>query len=392
MISLYDVLKAEKTGLSDDLFNVMMAKKLSTVAESAKEYTGAVPTTITANGEPLISWTVYGNMQRTGTPTPTTPIQPSECGERTGNLFDKNATDTNNGYVANGYLLSDGTITTNNAYGISEYIPILSNQKYITYAAGLNAPSVCFYDTNKNYLSGVNYAGRQYAIFTTPSDAKYLRLSFRNVDRAIMFLNLGDTSLPYEPYGYKLDISSASTTTPVYLGKVESTRRIKKLVLTGEEGTDFYRKNTTSADNSLYYIRFSALQSVPLNGSPLYCTHLPNINYTPSDVVGITVGFTYNVIYFNLGLDVMNAQPSGNTVAGLKEYLAAQYAAGTPVTVWYVLATPETGVINEPLMKIGDYADSISNVTQIPTIQGSQTFDVDTTLEPSSVYLKYKEG
>ena len=34
---------------------------------------------------------------------------------------------------------------------------------------------------------------------------------------------------------YKIPISSASTTTPVYLGEVESTRKIKKLVLTGEE-------------------------------------------------------------------------------------------------------------------------------------------------------------
>ena len=52
------------------------------------EYTGAVPVEILAAGEPLIDYLISGNMSQTGTPTPTTPIQPQECGERTGNLFD----------------------------------------------------------------------------------------------------------------------------------------------------------------------------------------------------------------------------------------------------------------------------------------------------------------
>ena len=71
-----------------------------------------------------------------------------------------------------------------------------------------------------------------------------------------------------------------------------------------------------------------------------------------------------------------------------KAYLAAQYAAGTPVTVWYVLATPETGIINEPLMKIGDYADEVSNIS-IPTITGKNIVDVETVLKPSEVSFNY---
>jgi hypothetical protein len=80
------------------------------------------------------------------------------------------------------------------------------------------------------------------------------------------------------------------------------------------------------------------------------------------------------------------------TLADFKSYLAAQYAAGTPVTVWYVLDEPETDIVNEPLMKIGDYADTVSCEqagVQIPTNKGSTTVDVDTTLKPSEVYIKY---
>ena len=70
----------------------------------------------------------------------------------------------------------------------------------------------------------------------------------------------------------------------------------------------------------------------------------------------------------------MNAQTSGNTANGLREYLAAQYAAGTPVTVYYVLATPTTETVTAPT---------------IPTTGGTATIDVDTTVKPSEISLTY---
>ena len=44
--------------------------------------------------------------------------------------------------------------------------------------------------------------------------------------------------------------------------------------------------------------------------------------------------------------------------------------------------------LNEPIRKIGDYADTVSGIT-IPTITGKDTFDVETTLKPSEVELTY---
>ena len=75
-------------------------------------------------------------------------------------------------------------------------------------------------------------------------------------------------------------------------------------------------------------------------------------------------------------------------------FLAAQYAAGTPVTIWYILATPETGIVNEPIRKIGDYADTLSMEqagVQIPTNRGNTVIDVETTLKPSEMYIKYQQ-
>jgi hypothetical protein len=80
------------------------------------------------------------------------------------------------------------------------------------------------------------------------------------------------------------------------------------------------------------------------------------------------------------------------SAADFKAYLAAQYAAGTPVTVWYVLAEPETGIVNEPLAKIGDYVDELTftdSQIQIPTAEGTNTLSVDTTIPPSNIEINY---
>ena len=82
-----------------------------------------------------------------------------------------------------------------------------------------------------------------------------------------------------------------------------------------------------------------------------------------------------------------------STVTGLQTWLANQYANGTPVIVWYVLATPETAAVNEPLMKIGNYADTVSKEqagVEIPTNNGTTVIDVNTTVKPSNIYIEYK--
>lgn len=182
---------------------------------------------------------------------------------------------------------------------------------------------------------------------------------------------------------YKIPISSAEQTTPVYLGEVESTRQIKKLVLTGDEWWQFY---SDSLGLWQFYIKDISLGGVPISS----CTS----NIAP---YGVTVNnrrnYDYGCYLITDGSGVafqMNGDKDTLINANSwKSYLAAKYAAGTPVTVWYVLAAPETAVVNEPLRKIGDYADTVSGIT-IPTITGANTIDVDTTLKPSEVSINYK--
>lgn len=178
---------------------------------------------------------------------------------------------------------------------------------------------------------------------------------------------------------YKIPISSANTTTPVYLGEVESTRWIKKLVLTGEEDI-----TSASGDNNRVVGHFN-IPNMGMNASKTgYCNILLwKREYSQSDYNRIVA---YNGSHFYMSLE-KTILPTP-TIGGFISYLQQQYAAGTPVTIWYVLATPKTAAINEPLMKIGDYADEVSGIT-VPTITGKDTFDVLTTLKPSEVSLSY---
>ena len=179
---------------------------------------------------------------------------------------------------------------------------------------------------------------------------------------------------------YKLPLTSAGQNVDIYLGEVQTTRRIKKLVLTGKEAW----LKSSSGYNGFYFIMPTKLQDSALICNIATFTRLYD-NYT---------NYPWFCVSDNaFGISTDSAVIGGTTVADFKAYLAAQYAAGTPVTVWYVLAEPETGIVNEPLMKIGDYADTVSMEqaeVSIPTNKGSTTLDVDTTIKPSNVYIKYR--
>lgn len=337
-----------------------------------REYTGAVPVTITADGTPLLDYLISGNMVQNGTPTPTNPIQPSECGERTENLFIQK--------LAGVTIDSSGAIVSDANY--DTYIAEVSDGE--TYTVGnVTGTQVFGFFTTKPALGTITYNSSR-TIFSTSSQTltvptgesiKYIGVRYNTGVSNAMF-NTGSTAKPFEPYGYKIPISSASTTTPVYLGVVETTRKIKKLVLTGEEDITYDATNkhfsfalSPTAINSLYTVISSHFQTLQDN---------PNLG------IVVTNSGARIRIY-----DVNSIWSSAND---FKTYLTQQYANGTPVTVWYVLATETTGIVNEPIRKIGDYADTVSKEqagVQIPTNNGSTTVDVETTLKPSEVYIKY---
>jgi hypothetical protein len=337
-----------------------------------REYTGPVPVTITADGTPLIDYLISGNTTQSGTPTPDSPIMPEGTGERTGNLFYKKIGGVN--------ISAQGKIITN-----SEFDMVVAKvTEGETYSVSGVSGVMGFY-VSEPELGSTSYNNARDAIVspvTIPQGVNYV--AYRVSDRPnVAMLNTGSTALPYEPYGYKIPILSAGQTTPVYLGEVETTRKIKKLVLTGTDADGEWKASPTYTGS--FYLKTGHANGIIKEGMCDRATNvkeLTDYNYGKMYVEKSGLILLINLWLFDTAI----------TLADFKSYLAQQYAAGTPVVVWYVLAEPEIGTVNEPLMKIGDYADTVSKAqagVSIPTNNGSTTVDVSTELKPSEVYIKY---
>lgn len=277
----------------------------------------------------------------------------------------------------------------------SDYIHIQNSDNYTITLTGAKGVVVYVYDANKNFLPSESTVGWQALPFTREIEAeRHVRFVFAKKSSGSL-----DTIVPSDVSKIMLTEGSAAPTsyipyyreeTPIYLGESQTTRRVKKLVLTGEESWSTYLTS--------YYITVNDYYRMYDVGSHLsVCSHypimqtitLPEMHYC---LGGLVDGQTYTRWNGNI---VFNPSPTISSRTDWQSYLAQQYAAGTPVTVWYVLKEPETGIVNEPLMKIGDYTETISMEqagVSIPTIKGTTVIDYDGTPKPSQMYVKYNES
>lgn len=328
-----------------------------------------------------------GQTVQSGTPSPDSPIMPQGTGERTGNLFDPNSVR---------YHMGKGTGNRIGAVsnGAMFYIKAVPNTEYTLKIHTTDSTFARLYLSNAPIAEGVPESYNVISEIETTINPKvtitntnytYLWIQtsgtwYTDHGGSSIMLNTGSTALPYEPYGYKISILSANTTTPVYLGEMETTRKIKKLVL---DGTENWILQSVNQYNIANYALRGAISTPIVYNTLWLCSHLMMqrtlISQTQDEGVFINAERSCFLRFFHERF---------STVDSLKNWLAAQYAAGTPVTVWYVLATEETTVVNEPLMKIGDYADEVSNIS-IPTITGKNIVDVETVLKPSEVSFNY---
>ena len=104
------------------------------------------------------------------------------------NLFNKDA-------VKNGYFInSSGEEQAAANYSISEYIKIEPNTQYIKTRHNVNT-CTAFYDAGLNFISVVNTV-----TFTTPPNARYVRISQINTSLYNQQLEKGSVSTNYVPY------------------------------------------------------------------------------------------------------------------------------------------------------------------------------------------------
>ena len=160
-------------------------------------YDDILPAQINANGMNFKNYRIFGAA--------------GGVGDKTVQLFDKNATDTDNGYVSGAYIKSDGELQNSSSWFVSEYIPVNAEEQYtVVYGSQSSSRAVCYYDINKNYISGANYSGLStQETITTPSTCAYLRLSLVLTAEDTITVTPGTTPPEtFVPFGYKVDIST----------------------------------------------------------------------------------------------------------------------------------------------------------------------------------------
>lgn len=360
------------------------------------------PISFNANDQGLTSWSMLGNGVQSGTPTPQSIIMPTFCGVRTENLC--NVSDENTLTYASSYnnFLIDDTqnITTSGNALFGFLVPVTQNTAYTVYANSTKygAIRVREYSEKPSEWAGTEFIQQTvnaqcgYAYnFTTTAQTKWIAVAFYFADTQAgavisnIMLNTGSTALPYEPFGWAEKITCAGQTTPVYLGQTQTVRRVRKLVLTGQETWE------VSPVTGGRYFRYMISRTITAVSNIGICTH-----YKHGNIISPTINadnFTINApAAGGNGVVISPSDVSLDTAIAFKSYLAAQYAAGTPVTVWYVLTEPQTAIVNEPLCKIGDYADELHSedaAVTIPTAKGANTISVDTTLQPSNLSITY---
>lgn len=392
MPNFFDLLKYAKTGIaSPDMthFDKMRARAIAG-GFPVNTIEGVPPLTFQSDGKPLSALTLWGNGEQTGTPSPDNIIMPDFCGVRSAQIIDYTLSESGGIDASGDPVISSNLWRSTVFYEIHSGI-VLSFAKYAT----LTSVRVNYYDANYTHISReqFNVGSASGVSLTIPANAKYFKwtlyassgttIDVDFVRQCYIMLNTGSTALPYEPYGYKIPFTNASQTVPVYLGQTQTVRRVQKLVLTGEEAWAVSTDNVFRLTLNGYARELGVIIAV----SSHYV-----VTPTISTLSGWEINERLTFIVSSSGNNYMYIRDSAynSNLNDFKSYLAQQYAAGTPVTIWYVLATPETAIVNEPLAKIGDYADELHSTDAgiiIPTAKGENTLTFDTAIQPSKVSI-----
>lgn len=122
--------------------------------------------------------------------------------------------------VTDGYYVNNNTglLAANTTYSTSDYIPVKPSTTYTARVKGGRGPrKVAFYvDANTVIAPGVDAPAGDIYTFTTPANAKFMRLSPRTVDVALFQVQEGDTATDYETPGFaaKTELDGAPITWP----------------------------------------------------------------------------------------------------------------------------------------------------------------------------------
>lgn len=260
---------------------------------------------------------------------------------------------------------------------LMEIVPGVKN--YLSYdSTGSNtiAKYVNYYDKNYSIISSNNWIGASNKVnFTPPSNAKYVFIRFGLAYQVGITATITNIMLCTEDIEY---IAHQSETTTLklpqneFLAKINDYqdyidedgtihKKIRKIVF---DGTESWNRSKFSSDNySKFYFDDNYLASIDIK--IFCCSHFlyggtSSLNKNCIDMYETNSG--------NLGINCCIENSIASTVSAFKSWLSEQYTAGTPVTVYYVLAEEYTTTCDFANI-VSQYADETNLIcdTEVET-------------------------
>ena len=373
--------------------------------------TGTSPLSlVNALAESIKSLVQYGLCTQASTPTPSSPVD-IKCNNGTlkwdsvnqriyadgtpevltvsgANMLNPTTVPNDGKYIAKANGQVAGTAST---WAHSGFIPVEAGKKYYfgykQFTA--SAAGMAWYDSSKTYISGKSATGIKSSSqkLTAPSGASFVRFTWSTANgydtdwRNTVYFCEDGAMTKFEPY---VTPQTASVENLFAVGDYKDEQDIISGLLTHKvgikvfDGTENWELHAAASGTYRLDGVFTDLaQGVPILSS-LLCTHFSATNTLA------TADFTSGMARWAATTDGSVAVVTQGTrlyacfgvatVQGVKSFLAAQLAAGTPVIVFYPLAQEITETVT---------------LQPLHTVEGTNTVTVTAEVSPIQLTTKY---
>lgn len=325
-------------------------------------------------------------------PTPDTPV---DIVSNNGVLkYSKNLLDmAPENIVLGKYINNSGVILDSgpNFYN-SKYIPVVAGETYTwSTSDSIKYLSIMEYDSSKTFIKRTLFGSSQTeagtsGTLTLDSTTAYVLLgsnmftgsqdiTLEKIQAVDWQFELGSVATTYRPYGQIYTDGevetigdsanhTATVATLLGVGDYRDTQNINTGAITRNVGVkvlDGTESWTEQGDSGANNHRFSlSLDTPSTTNVTALCTHIKNIIQSSTtmqtDRPCIRFNTTGSVIFWY-------EQNNTTTLAQFQQYLAEQYAAGTPVIIVYPLKTATTESVAGQTLQVTD-GDNVLEITQ----------------------------
>lgn len=129
------------------------------------------------------------------------------------NLFNKDA--ITSGFYVNG---NNGSLVSLTTFNASEFIAVNPSTDYHVQKAGATE-YYALYDSDKNYITGVNGGASENYTITTSSTTAFMRISVKDAELDTCILEVGSLYTFYEAYKTEIDETQASNAVVLAIGR-----------------------------------------------------------------------------------------------------------------------------------------------------------------------------